>query len=97
MSKAEILRTIVSPNGDGTFVELHIGDGSPRDEAQAPPIVLALRVTEYELPLLAHLQRDALNSVIKLLIKVNDDIDVQMRKSGQVYAVLEPRPAKPRT
>jgi hypothetical protein len=94
MPKPEILRTIVAPDGDGTAVEIHISDGSPPHENGAIPITLALRVGAYELPLVAHLQHEAVNLAIKLLVEVGEDLDMQMRSGGRQYNILNPRPAK---
>jgi hypothetical protein len=53
MSKAEILKTIVTPDGAETVVELQISDGSPPRADGDTPIVLVLKVSTYELPLVS--------------------------------------------
>jgi len=95
MPTPEILRTVVTPRGDGVDVELQIDDGSPRDETPGPPITLAVRVASYELPLVAFLQRDALRAAVKVLQELDQRLDRQILDAGPHFSLLNPRLAKP--
>jgi hypothetical protein len=95
MSTAEILKTIVTPDGDGTFVELQISDGSPPREDGGTAIALALRVDTYELPLVSHLQIAVLETVIPLLTELKDRLKQPFDALGGQYDVRHPRRSKP--
>src|ERR1039457_6688987 len=96
MSPPEILRTIVTPDGAQTIVELHISDGSPRSADGEPPIALALRVGAYEMPLLAHLQAQTLRAAIEILQQLREQIERGILRDGGIGASVEPRPANPK-
>ena len=97
MLKPEILQTIVRPYDDGTYVEIQISDELPPREAGARPIILALHVETYELPLIVHLQRAVLQKAIKILQDIVEDIRQNLIKSGPQYVTTNPRPAKTST
>lgn len=58
--QTKILQTVVTPNENGAVVQLQISDGSLDAEYAAIRLTLAVQVPEYDVPLLAHLQREAM-------------------------------------
>jgi hypothetical protein len=94
LPKPEVLRTTITPDGDGTIVELQVSDGSLLDESPATRITLSIRLGSYELPLLAHLEQIALRKASEIPGELADQIGLQLRTlSGHTYPE-HPRPAK---
>lgn len=67
MAKTEIRETTVSPDGDGSIVRLQISDAPPPYESATMHLQLTVRLPAYEPPLLAHLQREAIDAAVQEL------------------------------
>lgn len=91
MSTPEILRTVVTPAGDQSVVELLISDGSLLDESPATRITLSIRVGSFEYPHVAHLEIEALRGAIAILQKLDQERLNGLTRSGHPF---QPRPAK---
>jgi hypothetical protein len=92
MAKAAILQTIVTPDGDGTVVQLQISDAPLLDESAAIRIALTVRVGAYDLPLLAHLEREALEVALRALRDLSQAKASEIVKSSHS---MHPEPSKP--
>jgi len=82
MSKAEIRETIVTPDASGTLVQLQISDVPLPAEDAAIRITLAVRVPEYRLPLLAHLQREAMRTASAILRDLTQDLGSEIQDTS---------------
>ncbi len=58
---AKILETTVIPNAGGSLVQLQISDAPLDAEAWAIRLTLSVQIPAYRLPLLAHVEREAIN------------------------------------
>ncbi|MFI5021148.1 MAG: hypothetical protein ACHQRJ_05785 [Alphaproteobacteria bacterium] len=67
MPDAKILATTVTPNASGAIVELQISDAPLDAEVWAIRLNLSVQIPDFDLPLLAHLQREAMRIADKAL------------------------------
>lgn len=58
---AKILETTVTPNARGSVVQLQISDAPLDAEAWAIRLTLSVQIPAYRLPLVAHVEREAIN------------------------------------
>ncbi len=65
---AEIRETIVTASASGAVVQLQISDAPLQDESPGIRLTLLVKVAEYRLPLLAHLQREAMKLASDALV-----------------------------
>jgi hypothetical protein len=68
----EIRETIVTPDANGSVVQLHISDVALGDEGGSFRLVLRAKLPAYETPLLMHCQREAMkkaDDVLRALVQ----------------------------
>lgn len=87
----EILETIVTPDANGTLVQLQISDKPLLAEDAAIRLVLTVRVPALELPLLVHLQREAMKVGSDALRAVLQDLASQIQQTPHD---VNPRPVR---
>jgi hypothetical protein len=83
MPSAQILETIVTPTGSSSTIQLYISD-APRDAEDAGiRLTLTVSIPAYRVPLLAHLQRDALDKAAETLRSVYRGLGIELEKNGR--------------
>jgi hypothetical protein len=93
----EIRETTISPDGKGTVVRISISDKPPPFESATMLLQMTVRLPEYETPLLAHVQREAVTEADRVLRDLYRNLGEEIGKN-QPHLDLRPRerPASPR-
>jgi hypothetical protein len=91
MATPKIVRTVVTPDGEHTAVEIHIHDATLPDASPENAITLSIRVGAYESPLLAEIQHQAIIEAVEILQQVGAAVRETIRKSNRTPGA--PRPA----
>jgi hypothetical protein len=90
-----ILRTIVTPDGAQTIVELLISDGSLLGESPATRIALSIRVGSFEFPHVAHSEVEALSAAMKILQRLEQDRLGGLTRTGHPFSPAQPSHRSP--
>jgi hypothetical protein len=89
-----IRETIVTPGGeDQDVVQLHISDAPPDDESATFVLKILATVRPLRGPTLAHVQRQAMQTVSEALTPIFQELAREITNSGYV---LELAPKNPR-
>lgn len=77
----EIRATTVTPNASGALVQLHISDATHPDAVAATSLTLAVQVPAFDGPLLAHLQREAMEIAYNVLGELREQTAREIRNA----------------
>jgi hypothetical protein len=79
MANTKIQETRILPASDGVVVQLHIADAPPDAEFASIRVDLMVKLPRYELPLVAHLQREAMTHVQKALTLLQQQLGQEIQ------------------
>ena len=88
----EIRETIVTPTEGGDVVRLHISDAPPGDESATIALALTVQIPRSPAPLLAHVQRVAIDLASKVL---SEQLQTLANQIGHGGRQLDPQKMDP--
>jgi hypothetical protein len=83
MPTPQILETIVTPNESGSTIQLYISDVARDAEDAGIRMTVTVSIPAYRVPLLAHMQRTALDKAAETLRSVYRGLGLELEKNGR--------------